>query len=143
MRDHLARDSYARVTHPYPDKLFAMVDANLDATSLGRELYCVRKEVEKDLPHLFRVAADREPIIAGLAGEDEMLSLELRPDEGFQCPDYVMDEHAPHVDTEPASFDLGEAQYIIDQRQQVLLTELNPRKGRVLFLCKLSIHAER
>ena len=66
IRDHIAGDSYARVTDPDPDKFLVRVSANLNATSLRGELYCVGEEVEEDLPQLFRIGAGRERIIARL-----------------------------------------------------------------------------
>ena len=66
VRDHITGDSYARVTHSDADEILIRLSANLDATSVGGKLDCVREEVEQNLPQLFRIGTDRERIIAWL-----------------------------------------------------------------------------
>jgi hypothetical protein len=53
MRDQIAGDSYARVTHPYPEKLFAMVDSGFVAKfSRGTDCTGSRLGAKKEEPAL-------------------------------------------------------------------------------------------
>src|SRR6266550_5532633 len=110
----IARDSHTRVAHPYPDETIAAISADPYVTAPRCELHCVCQEVDEDLAQLVRICPHCQLRIAMLARESELLSLELRADQCFKCPDGVSYEQRLHVDLELARLDSGEAQHIVD-----------------------------